>query len=136
MPALKGAFIDVGAGLLGSVPNIVVFQFNPETITRSPSLALPPKKTPGTGEQDANQQPDNPSESISFTLRMDASDQLARNDPLAASSGILSTLYALELLMIPKTSTDLAAMSGQPSAKKTQLTLPTVLFIWVFFADG
>ena len=30
MAALKGAFINLGAGLLGALPSIVVFQFNPD----------------------------------------------------------------------------------------------------------
>ena len=132
MPALKGAFIDIGTGLLGAVPNIVVFQFNPETITRSPMLAQPPRPPGGAGEEDASEQPDEPSESISFTLRIDASDQLAQSDPLAASSGILPTLYALELLMVPRSSfsADLSDLAGQASAKSTQLILPQVLFVW------
>ena len=40
MPALKGAFINMGAGLLGVLPNIVVFQFNPLTISRSRSASI------------------------------------------------------------------------------------------------
>lgn len=136
MPALKGAFINLGAGLLGALPNIVVFQFNPERMTRTPALVQPPPPTDGSGTHDANQQPGQPSESISFSLRIDATDQLARANPIAAASGILPTLSALELLMIPKSSLsiDLFNLSGGPKPHQhPPERLPVVLFVWGAF---
>src|SRR5215471_17757561 len=102
MAALKGAFINLGAGLLGALPNVVVFQFNPDRVTRTPALLRPPPPSDGAGSCDSSQQPGQPGESMSFTLRLDATDQLARSNPIAAASGILPTLSALELLMVPK----------------------------------
>lgn len=133
MPALKGAFINLGAGLLGALPNIVVFQFNPAQVSRTPKLAQPPAPSAGAGKRPAAPQPDQPSESISFSLRVDASEQLAQSNPIAASSGILPTLSALELLMVPKSalSIDLFGLSG--GSKPFQLPptkLPIVLFFW------
>ena len=75
MAALKGAFIKLGAGLLGALPNIIVFQFNPDRVTRTPRLVQPPAPSSGAGTTNAAQQPSLPSESISFSLRLDASDQ-------------------------------------------------------------
>jgi hypothetical protein len=46
MAYLKGAFINLGAGLLGDLPNIVVFQFNPDRVTRTPTLASAPALIP------------------------------------------------------------------------------------------
>jgi hypothetical protein len=134
MAALKGAFINIGAGLLGALPNIVVFQFNPDRVTRTPSLAHQPPKADGTGNHPGTQQPDRPSETISFSLRLDASDQLAQSNPIAAASGILPTLSAIELLMVPSSglSIDLFGLSGG-SSKPFQvppLSLPSVLFFW------
>ena len=134
MAALKGAFINLGAGLLGALPNIVVFQFNPDRVTRTPSLVHPPPKTDGSGKRPASIQPDEPSESMSFSLRVDATDQLAQANPIAAASGILPTLSALELLMVPKSSLsiDLSSLSGskkKPHQHPPQ-KLPTVLFFW------
>jgi hypothetical protein len=133
MALLKGAFINLGAGLLGALPNIVVFQFNPERVTRTPSLVQPPPPSDGSGSHDANQQPGQPSESYSFSLRIDATDQLARANPIAAASGILPTLSALELLMIPKSSLSLDLFNLGGGAKPHQHPperLPTVLFVW------
>jgi hypothetical protein len=130
---LKGAFINLGAGLLGALPNIVVFQFNPEQVTRTPSLAQPPPPSDGSGSRDANQQPGQPSEAYSFSLRIDATDQLASSNPIAAASGILPTLSALELLMVPKSSLsiDLFNLSGGSGPHQhPPERLPTVLFVW------
>jgi hypothetical protein len=133
MKILKGAFINLGAGLLGGLPNIVIFQFNPERVTRTMSLVQPPAPSRGTGSANSQNQPDQPSGTISFTLRLDASDQLAKSDPLAAASGILPALAAIELLMVPAGSLtiNLASLGGGP--KPYQLApsrLPTVLFFW------
>lgn len=133
MAALKGAFINFGAGLLGALPNIVVFQFNPDKVSRTPTRAQPPPPTDGAGKRSSQQQPGLPPETISFMLRLDATDQLANSNPLAITSGILPTLSALELLMLPKSSLsiDLFGLGGgakphtHPPAK-----LPTVLFFW------
>jgi len=133
MAALKGAFINLGAGVLGALPNIVVFQFNPDRMTRTPKLVRPPAPDAGAGQKNTNEQPGKPSESISFTLRIDASDQLASGNPIAAASGILPTLSSLELLMLPKgaLTIDLFGLSGGPSpALHPPDKLPTVLFFW------
>ena len=130
---LKGAFINLGAGLLGALPNIIIFQFNPVRVTRTPSLVQPPAPETGSGARDATQQPGQPSESYSFSLRIDATDQLASSNPIAAASGILPALSALELLMVPKGSLtiDLFKLGG---AKKPHQhppeRLPTILFFW------
>src|SRR5215475_825528 len=134
MAVLKGAFINLGAGLLGGLPNIVIFQFNPEQVTRTPRLAQPPTTPVGAGQVDATQQASGPTESFSFTLKLDASDQLAESNPIAAASGILPTLSALELLQVPKSAMtiDLASLAGSSSTKYVSppVRLPTVLFFW------
>jgi hypothetical protein len=133
MAALKGAFLNFGAGLLGVLPNIVVFQFNPTQVSRTPSIPRRPQSCGSAGSSDARQQPCPPTESMSFTLRVDATEQLAQSNPLAAASGILPTLSALELLMVPKSSLsiNLASLSGGPGPHQTPpASLPTVLFFW------
>jgi len=134
MAALKGAFINLGAGLLGALPNIVVFQFNPERVSRTPTLAQPPTRPMGAGARDATQQASGPIESYSFTLKLDASDQLAEGNPIAVASGILPALSALELLMVPASSMtiDLFGLAGNSPApyKNPPTRLPTVLFFW------
>ncbi len=134
MPALKGALFSPDAKLQNSKPNIVVFQFNPERVTRTPTLVQQSRPSDGAGSRDARQQPAAPGESISFSLRLDATDQLAAGgQPTAAQYGILPALSALELMMIPRgLRVNLAAMSGDPKKPYTNppARLPTVLFFW------
>ncbi len=132
MAVLKGAFASFGAGLLGALPNIVVFQFNPEKMTRTPVMVQPPP-TKAVGKKPALQVPAEPSETIAFTLKIDASDALAQGNPLAAASGVLPTISALELLMVPASSLtiNLAALAGSSSSiKAPPQSVPLVLFIW------
>src|SRR2546422_8638952 len=113
MAALKGAFLNYGAGLLGALPNIVVFQFNPTQVSRNP--ATPKRPQPSTsGSSDAKKQPSPPSETMSFTLRVDSTEQLAQANLIAAANAILPILSALELLMVPKSplSRNLSSLSG------------------------
>jgi hypothetical protein len=133
MAGLKGAFINLGSGLLGALPNIVVFQFNPVQVVRTPRMVQPPPPATGAGAQDSNRQPGEPSETMSFTLRVDAMDQLAAGSPIAAASGILPTLSALEMLMVPKSSLSLDLFKlgggGGPHQNPPE-RLPTVFFFW------
>jgi len=135
MAALKGAFINLGAGILGALPNIIIFQFNPERVTRTPKLIKPPAPPKGSGTTDSTQQPGDPSESYSFTLKLDAADQLAQSNPIAAASGILPALSALELLMFPSAALkpDLSALLGGGKSSNFKLPpvkLDTILFFW------
>ena len=131
MPALKGAFLRLDAGLLGFLPDIVIFQFNPESVSRTPTLAQPPPPSDGSGPHNTNDQPGEPSESISFSLRLDACDQLALGNPIAAASGVLPAISALELLLYPKSSLASSLFGGgsQPVQNPPD-KLPTVLFFW------
>ncbi len=139
MAALKGAFISLGAGLLGALPNIVVFQFNPEKVTRTPALAQTPPRPSGAGAQNSTDQPAPPAETYSFSLRLDATDQLAEGNPIAAASGVLPTLSAIEQLMQPASSNllsflppipGLGGSSASASFHYPPSRLPTVLFFW------
>src|SRR5512135_254527 len=130
---LKGAFINLGAGLLRVLPNVVIFQFNPASVMRTPTLSRAPTPPVGQGRTNGLQQPDVPGETMSFTLRLDANDQLAQGNPIAAGSGILPALSALELLMLPIDSPGaaLARLAGGKAPHKHPPTnLPAVLFFW------
>src|SRR5262245_2650618 len=98
MAALKGAFLYFDAGLLGGLPNIVVFQFNPDRVSRTPTRIGRVPADDGSGTSDSGQTPGAPTETINLTLRLDASDQRAELNPIAIASGILPALSALELL--------------------------------------
>ncbi len=148
---LKGALIEFTTSFLVPVPNVIIFQFNPETLTHTwtPAAPLPP---PGGGEPNPLAVKGLPGETFSFTLAMDALDTIEASNQiaqgLAASSGIYSRLAALEMLLYPTrdpqvptvltaaTSVQAGAFSlkgqfdGQFVRRVPLRTVPMVLFVW------
>jgi hypothetical protein len=140
---LHGALVEFMPTFLIPLPNIIIFQFNPETMTHTWTQAeaaaqagnpLAVKGVPG--------------ESFSFNLAMDASDMIADGSPvavgLASATGIYTRLAALEMLLYPTGSFDggllgtvsvSAAGIGGSGSTDTQRPVPasqvpTVLFVW------
>lgn len=78
----------------------IVFQYNPDTMTRR----LDARTTGGQeGERsEALRLTGPPRESITFSVEIDAADQLEQGDPNVATYGIYPVLSALELLLYPR----------------------------------
>ena len=98
---LKGALVVFGAPV--PVPtNLIVFQFNPDEMTRSfrqdaPQGADAQKRKSGdTGRVLP------PVESFSLSVELDAADQLETSNPIAVATGVHPALAALELLLYPQ----------------------------------
>ena len=95
---LKGAI--VGLDKFDPVASVIVFQFNPDSMTRK----LDPR-TSGGGDGDKSEAfrlMGPPKETIEFTIVLDAADGLAQDDPLTVMAGVYPTLAALEMLVYPK----------------------------------
>ncbi|MEQ7128708.1 hypothetical protein ABN034_29790 [Actinopolymorpha sp. B11F2] len=95
---LRGAIVAVDPA--SPLSRVVVFQYNPDTVTR----ALRPREAPSdaqVGAADAHRVWGAPVETISMNVEVDASDQLETGDPLAATTGIAGHLAALEMLLYP-----------------------------------
>ena len=164
---LRGAFMEYGFSI---PPLFVVFQFNPEQLTRSHSNSFsgpgdqfecPPcegeteprkfrqqetlrefHQREYTGKDDLTeirrlQQVGIQEESISFDIRLDASDKLNDGDAIAGLFGLSPQIATLETMMAPKSDTpfgaiaDLLGMGGEagytPNKKDKP---PSILFIW------
>jgi len=127
----KGAFAAFTSAVGTSAPNLVVFQFNPETLRHAWTQ---PKAAAGSNPLAVQSVP---GESFSFTLAMDVTDALgvpglpAFAD--ATDNGIYSRLAALEMLMFPvaanNTLTNPSNVGGGKRAVPA-LQVPTVLFAW------
>jgi hypothetical protein len=155
--ALKGALISFtpAGGALGlpSLPNVIVFQFNPETITHAwteatapqppqdPKVKFSPLAVAGV-----------PGESFAFTLMLDSDEEIsdAGLNPVAAgaalASGVYTRLSALELLQFPVTAPSAglvgqvtaaadakasgASASGSQATSVPESQVPVVLFVW------
>jgi hypothetical protein len=136
---VKGALLEFSDALLGLVPNIILFQYNPEQL----SYKLDQAPTRAAGEESSTTEkketfrtPNLPVESISnFRLILDATDQMERGDPITAVRGVGPAIAALEMMMFPSGSSllNLGSLLGAGSlgaAKVPPQQLPLVLFVW------
>lgn len=100
---LKGAI--VGIDIFNPIASIVVFQYNPETLSRS----LEPQFADQGGDRtEALRLKGPPTETIDADIVIDAIDQLERREGLAGSQGIHPQLAALEMLIYPKSALTIA----------------------------
>jgi hypothetical protein len=107
----RGAFVEFTSAFLVPIPNVIVFQFNPETLTHTWTPAAPVSSPAASAQGQAEGNPlaisGDPGEEFSFTLSMDSSDTIADGSPPAAAlaqlSGIYPRLASLELLLFPST---------------------------------
>jgi hypothetical protein len=155
---IKGALVSFMPTFITPLPNVIVFQYNPETITHAWTAAPgdPPANNPTKPGGDPLAVRGIPGESFSFSLFLDANDMIADGNTnpvaaaLASASGVYTRLAALEMLQFPSGSfsgTQLlgsvsasvsvggnslsfsgSSSSSQQSVPSSQV--PTVLFIW------
>jgi hypothetical protein len=94
---VKGAL--VGIDLFNPLSSVIVFQYNPDTVTRT---LQPQAAGEGGARAEAMRLKGAPVESIKLDVEIDATDQLEKADGLAVSTGIYPQLSALEMLVYPK----------------------------------
>src|SRR3974390_1780544 len=95
---LRGAI--VGIDLFDPLSSIVVFQYNPESLTRTLQA-----QTMGNEEgarTEVLRLTGAPIETIKLDAELDAADQLETADPIATTLGIYPQLSALEMMIYPK----------------------------------
>lgn len=95
---LKGAII--GIDIFNPISSIVVFQYNPEQLSRS---IEPQYGEAGGDRSEALRLAGPPRETISVSVVLDLADQLEEGSELAADVGLYPQLSALEMLVYPKT---------------------------------
>jgi Contractile injection system tube protein len=150
---LRGAFVELGISL---PPLIVVFQFNPLMITRTRTAwSYPPETPQGSGANQnmglfsqismdslldvrRGQTINVREETLSFEIRLDATDKLNEGDSLTEEFGISPQLSTLELMMVPKGDSLLGgAVSALLGSSENSFAFsddaknpPVLLFIW------
>ncbi len=139
---LKGALIEYGTDLIGPIPNVVIFQFNPESLART--MKIPPRPT-GAASRENTQAGEKPLESISFKAQFSAADELNDNKVLARMFGVGPRLCALEKMVNP--SSKIAGLIGAaidavgsalggggggnpPTQAIPREKYPKIIFIW------
>src|SRR6266487_3747143 len=103
---LNGALVQLAEGFIGPVPNIIVFQYNPESFSRTLTPYAPPPDQASDPQKTASahtSQPYDPGETFNLTLELDATDALEQPDshPVAMASGVADRLAAIESLLYP-----------------------------------
>lgn len=131
---LRGAFVEFGLSL---PPLVVVFQFNPVQVTRNRSLtfAVPSPPPPPAGSKvpsatqtrtlrqfhgqfsdlldlQKQQLVTVQEQSITFDIRLDASDKLNEGDTITEQFGIAPQIATLEQMVYPKDESLLGAALG------------------------
>lgn len=124
---LKGAL--VAFDLPNPTPRVIVFQYNPATLTRTLEAQMQETESK-TG--DPPRLKGAPVETIKLEVEIDASDQLERGDETASDAGILPQLAAMETLIYPKS--DRVTLNNTLMKVGTIEIIPSVapftLFIW------
>jgi len=98
MKMLRGALIEYGSDFLGPLPNVVIFQFNPETLTRN--IQIPARNT-SANARETGQAGEPPVEKVTVNALFSAADALNENKPLARAFGVGPQLAALEKMVYP-----------------------------------
>jgi hypothetical protein len=126
---VKGAIVGVDA--MNPLASVVVFQYNPDTMTRR----LEARSTGGGDTSDRSEAfrlTGPPKETITLNIEVDATDQLEQANPLALITGISPTLSALEMLLYPKSATVIAnsTLAGFGYIEIIPPEAPLTLFVW------
>ena len=94
---LRGAFVQFKDTFLLPVPNVIIFQFNPEQIVHS---WTPAQSAAQTEDDNPLAVKGAPGETFQFMLQMDAADMIADGSPVAKGiatvSGVYTRIAALE----------------------------------------
>lgn len=99
MPFLmRGAMIEYGSDFLGPLPNVVIFQFNPESLSRT--IQIPPRPT-GSAARETTQAGEPSIEKITLKAQFSAADAMGKNNVLARTMGVGPRLAALEKMVNP-----------------------------------
>jgi hypothetical protein len=124
---LKGALVSVSP--TSPIPSVIVFQYNPDTLTRS----IKPRAPGGDGARsEALRLTGPPEETIKVDVDIDAVDQLEKSDGIATSLGIYPQLSALEMLAYPPSAIVIAntVLLATGVIEIIPPDAPLTLFIW------
>ena len=136
-PLLKGALVQLLPDVIAPIPNIVVFQYNPEKIshTITPWNPLDTDKAQ-RGASTPTVQPYDPQESFSIALELDAADDLEGIDSRKIPYGVADRLAALKKLTYPSKGlfgdllANATALAGAERCALERPTVPVILFVW------
>lgn len=128
---LKGALISFN--LPNPTPSVIVFQYNPATLTRT--LNARTSGGEGGGQFEPMRLSGAPVETITLTVEFDATDKLERADGLTIALGVHAQLAALEVLLYP-TSTSVLTNLALLNAGVIEIVPPRGPFTLFFYGPN
>jgi hypothetical protein len=127
---LKGAII--GKDPANPLASVVIFQYNPDTLTRSIQAQTASASEGGGSKNEAMRLKGPPLESIKIDVEIDATDQLEQAKSPATSMGIHPALASLEMLLYPKSALVIAneVLMRAGVIEIIPPEAPLTLFVW------
>jgi len=128
---LKGGIVLIDP-VTGNVLNVIPFQYNPDTLTRTLQVKTVPTASEGGDRVEALRLKGPPVETIKLDAEIDATDALAVGDSTTDASGIHPQLAALEMITYPSSGQLIANNAQQRSGTLEIIPMqaPLVLFVW------
>jgi len=139
----RGALVEYGLTL---PPLVLMFELNPEMLTRTRTVTVRTGTAPGTrGGYDFVLPTDTPRvaqgisvqpETLSIDVMFDATDRMSNGDAIASLHGVLPELDTLRAMIEPKAQgpggvQTLASLGvGEPRAFQRQESASVLLFVW------
>lgn len=141
---MRGALIEYSGDFLGPIPNVVIFQFNPETLTRTIEIPPRPTRVRSPRSNEGTQAGEVSIEKITLKASFSAMDELGENKALARVFGVGTRLAALEKMVRPAGKLggligaaldavgDAFGVGGDddPRGETPRQKYPRILFIW------
>lgn len=129
---LRGALVVIDSA--DPRPRVIAFQYNPDEMTRTlqARAASDTGATTGGARNEAVRLNGAAIENISMAVEVDATDQLERGEPTAASLGVYPQLSALEMLLYPPSRTVVAnaALAAAGTIEVVPPEAPLTLLVW------
>ncbi len=133
---LKGGLVVYASQDPGPPPQVIIFQYNPEQMSRSLALRAAPREPSNVGaaREDVLRVLGPPVETINLSIELDAADQLAEpaQNQATVQNGLHPVLATLEMLLYPTTE-KAQKMKDLAQAGQVQVCpadVPLVLLVW------
>ncbi len=127
----KGAI--VGVDIFNPLASVILFQYNPETLTRSLTARTPERHWyEQVDRSEAMRLTGPPEETIQLEIEIDATDQLEQAEDTATTMGVHPALASLEMLLYPKSLAIIAnnALLRAGIKEVAAPEAPLTLFVW------
>jgi hypothetical protein len=124
---LKGAV--VGVSVLDPLSSVVIFQYNPDTLTRTIRVSAAGREG---DKSEALRLKGPPDATVRLEVEVDAADQLEQGDRAAGELGVYPALSRLELLLYPSSNVVIAneVLSALGVIEVVAPEAPLTLLVW------